>query len=121
MYCQFCGNKLEDNPNATYCPVCGNKVKGTPAVTTTQSSYRITAQYPQESNPNPALKSAIIGFVFSFAFSLVGLIISAIALKKYKLQKNQNARGLAVAGLTISIISVAFYSLYVLIILSVLL
>ena len=47
---------------------------------------------------------AIFGFVASFFMGLVGIILSAISLKKYKNQEEQKNKGLAVAGLVLSII-----------------
>lgn len=50
---------------------------------------------------------AILGFVLSFFFSLVGLIICAVALKKMKEEGNEELKGLAIAGLVIGIVSLA--------------
>lgn len=48
---------------------------------------------------------AIVGFVLSFFISLAGLIVSAIALKKYNETGYTDGKGFATAGLIISIIS----------------
>lgn len=50
---------------------------------------------------------AILGFIFSFIFSLVGLILSIIALRQIK-ETHEEGRGLATAGLIISIIKMVF-------------
>lgn len=50
---------------------------------------------------------AILGFVFAFLFSLLGLIFSIIALRQIK-TRNEEGKGLATAGLVISIIKIAF-------------
>lgn len=51
---------------------------------------------------------AIVGFVLSFFISLAGLIVSAIALKKYNETGYTDGKGFATAGLVISIICLAF-------------
>lgn len=50
---------------------------------------------------------AILGFIFSFFVSIVGLIFSIIALKQIK-EKNEEGKGLATAGLVISIVKLVF-------------
>lgn len=46
---------------------------------------------------------AILGFIFSLLFSLIGLILSILALKQIKTSQ-EGGKGLATAGLIISII-----------------
>lgn len=46
---------------------------------------------------------SIIGLVFSFIFPIVGIIISAICLNRYKTEGVTEGKGLAVAGLIIGI------------------
>jgi hypothetical protein len=48
---------------------------------------------------------AILGLVFAFVFSPLGVIFSAIGLKQIK-ERREGGRGLALAGLIISIISI---------------
>jgi hypothetical protein len=48
---------------------------------------------------------AILGLVFAFVFSPLGVVFSAIGLKQIK-QRREGGRGLALAGLIISIISI---------------
>lgn len=50
---------------------------------------------------------AILGLVFSFIFPLVGLIISIVALNKFKESGETDGKGLATAGLIIGIIMLA--------------
>lgn len=52
---------------------------------------------------------AIVGFVLSLVTGIPGLIVSAIALKKYKDSGETDGKGLAVAGLVIGIICAASY------------
>ncbi len=52
---------------------------------------------------------AIAGFILSFLCSILGLILSAVALGQInKSGGTQKGKGLAVAGIVISIISIAF-------------
>lgn len=46
---------------------------------------------------------SIIGFIFSFIFSPIGLIYSIFALRKIN-QTNQKGRGLAISGIVIGIL-----------------
>ncbi len=89
MFCKFCGKEIADD--AVVCVHCGRAVK----------------PQQEEEKSNPAKTLAILGFVFSFLFALVGLILSIIALNKYKKQEDQSCKGLATAGLIISIVSMA--------------
>lgn len=50
---------------------------------------------------------AIIGFVLSLVTTLPGLIVSAIALKKFKDSGETDGKGFAVAGLIIGIVFTA--------------
>ena len=59
-----------------------------------------TQQQPAQSNT-----LAIVGFVFAFLMPLVGLICSIIGLKKSK-ELNDNDKGLAIAGIIISVIEI---------------
>jgi len=53
---------------------------------------------------------AIAGFVTSLiACAPVGLILSAVALSQFKSDPNQKGKGLAIAGLVISLISLVFF------------
>lgn len=50
---------------------------------------------------------AILGLVLSFLIPLAGLIISAVALNKFKESGETDGKGLAMAGLIIGIIIMA--------------
>lgn len=56
---------------------------------------------------NKTNSMAILGIIFSFLFSLLGLIFSIIALKQIK-QTHEEGKGIATAGLVISIIKLFF-------------
>ncbi|MEU2348162.1 DUF4190 domain-containing protein [Modestobacter sp. NPDC049651] len=63
--------------------------------------------YPQQQQwqqqPRGTNTMAILGFVFAFVFAPVGIVLSALGLKQVK-QRNEGGRGLALAGLIISIV-----------------
>ena len=70
--------------------------------------------------PPPQQKTntmSILGLVFAFLIPLLGLIFSAIGLKQTK-QRNEGGRGLAVAGLIISIIFMVIGILVAVVVLS---
>lgn len=55
---------------------------------------------------------AIAGFVCSFFMPLLGIIFSAIGLNQTKHDKNLDGRGLAMAGLIISVVSIVLIALF---------
>ena len=66
-------------------------------------------QTDQAQGYNPVQRTngfAIAGFVVSFFVAILGIIFSAIALKQIR-ESNEGGRGLAVAGLVLSIIWIA--------------
>ena len=65
-----------------------------------QPAYGQPGYQPQKTNT-----MAILGLVFAFVFSPLGVIFSAIGLKQIK-ERREGGRGLALAGLIISIISI---------------
>lgn len=109
MFCQKCGQEVEEG--AKVCPKCGveleAKAEAQPKVAPVQPKVapaQPKVAQPVQQNENPAGNLAICGFVASFFVSLVGIILSAIALKKYKNQENKQNKGLATAGLVLSIV-----------------
>ncbi|TPW74718.1 DUF4190 domain-containing protein [Schumannella soli] len=70
---------------------------------------------PTGYTPAPAAKTntlAIVGLILAFVFSLAGLIVSIIALGQIK-QTGEGGRGLALAGLIISIASLVIGVLWI--------
>ena len=105
MYCKHCGSQIEDN--SVFCSYCGGKTSGEDNRTLFNPSQNVEQPNKQTQKPeNPAQTTAIIGLVLAFFCSIAGLIVSAIALKKYSTQENQEGKGMAIAGLILSIISV---------------
>ena len=101
MFCKFCGKEVVDD--AVICVHCGRQIK----------------HDVQKSQSSAAKTLAICGFVFSFIFALVGLILSIISLCKYKKQDDKSGKGFATAGLIISIVAIClFVLLYAIIIIT---
>ena len=100
MFCKNCGQEVDDN--AVVCPHCGVQVGKieTPASTNTEGNT-----------------IAIVGFVFSFLIALVGLICSIMG---YKNAKNNGApyKGLALAGIIISAVSMGLTALIYIIVIA---
>lgn len=98
--------------NRNYCTQCG-----TPAGSPNNTNVYNEALVPNPVNsygPKPTNGLAIAGFVLSMlgcGFP-VGLILSAVALGQFNKNPNQNGKGLAIAGLIVSIASVFFFILY---------
>lgn len=59
--------------------------------------------------PEPANGMAIAGFVCSFFFQVLGIIFSAIGLSRANKSATRKGRGLAIAGLVISIVSLVIW------------
>ena len=83
MFCKNCGKEIDDR--AVVCPNCGVQV-GTVA--------------PAENKTNVL---AIVGFIFAFIMPIVGLICSIIGRNKAP-ECGGNGRGLATAGIVISVV-----------------
>ncbi|PSL38070.1 uncharacterized protein DUF4190 [Labedella gwakjiensis] len=69
-------------------------------------------QAPQSQKTNLL---AILSLVGAFVFSLAGLILGIIALKQIK-QTGEQGRGLALAGIIISSISIVLVIIYVIVV-----
>ena len=94
MFCKNCGTQMNDN--AAFCPNCGAAANGQPA----QPAQPQTQNNPVAQEGNSI---AIVGFVFSFLIAIVGLICSIIGYNNAK--KGAPYKGLALAGIIISIVS----------------
>lgn len=91
MYCKTCGKEINDN--AYICPFCGCKTHDD--------------EVPQEAPKARKLNGlAIAGFVCSFFFAIVGLILSCIAERQCA-ERGEDGAGFAKAGKIISICELA--------------
>ncbi|MDE6189198.1 MAG: zinc ribbon domain-containing protein [Clostridia bacterium] len=88
MYCPNCGKVVDDK--AVVCPYCG--------VATGKNQVSETASNTL----------ATVGFILSFFFTVVGLICSILGYKK-SAELNGKGKGLAVAGIIISLLSIVIY------------
>lgn len=68
--------------------------------------------YPPPVQQRPTDTMAILGLVFAFVFPVLGVVFSLIGLQNVK-RDGTNGRGLALAGLWVSIASIALVVLFV--------
>ncbi|MDE6398649.1 MAG: hypothetical protein K2L51_04950 [Clostridiales bacterium] len=99
MFCKNCGSNVDEK--AVVCPHCGVQVGEMQPSKTVDRSNTI----------------AIVGFVLSFFIALAGLICSIIGYKK-AVKEGCDHKGLALAGIIISIVSMALVFLFYIIIFS---
>ena len=103
MFCRICGYELPEN--AQFCSRCGTHVE--------TSEFVPTAEESTPAEPAKYSGKAIAGFVIA----LVGIMISAIPCgiigivfsvlgKKETVELNKKGKGLAIAGLVISILDI---------------
>ncbi len=95
MFCKNCGKEIDDR--AVFCPHCGAETAVTNAVYS-------APQYPQYKDTTNNM--AVIGFILSFFIAIAGLICSIIGYKKAK-EEGLDNKGLALAGIIISSLSMA--------------
>lgn len=88
MYCRNCGKELDDR--AIICPNCGIQV----------------GELKTDNSNNDVYILAVVGFILSFMVNIAGLIVSIIAYRKCR-DEGVNGKGLALAGIIISVISLA--------------
>ena len=92
-YCRNCGQTISGE--SFVCPHCGVLVK-------------------EEQKQTKSNVMAILGFIFSFFISLLGLIFGIIGLSKSKKEPyNGDGRGLSIAAIIISCISMIFSLFFV--------
>ena len=117
MFCQKCGTQLDEN---NVCPNCGTRVTG--------SIYSKPLQKDSSSNPYADIYSgkSIAGFVMSLVglllfpipCGILGLIFSGLGMREtdeYYSYDARKGRGLAIAGIVISIMDVIFGIIYLII------
>ena len=134
MYCKNCGFKNADD--AKFCVSCGERLEQKSINANKVENY--FQSFENQNNDTASTNSdeqqrlkekkmcgmAIAGFIVSIAgffvagliCGILGLIFSAMAMKKIKADSSLTGYGFAVAGLAISIIVIVimFYSLIIL-------
>lgn len=121
MFCTKCGKEAKEGEK--FCSACGTSLTASKpsvekqneaapvqkAIQPAQRPTQTVAKPVQSSAPadDSAKNMALIGFVCAFFCQIAGIIVSAMALKKYGQQKNQDGKGLATAGLVLSIVFIA--------------
>ena len=123
MYCKYCGT--QNSEESRYCSNCGASINANAEQTISESVVQQTAgspvQQPTASQPIAKKSSgkAIAGFVLSLVglvfagivCGTLGLIFSALGMKETA-DKTRGGRGLAIAGLVISIIDIVIMFIY---------
>ena len=117
-FCVHCGSNLEEGSNV--CPNCGAKVEDVKeeVVETVVVSEPAGQSYTQQAQPvqkDPTNGLAIAGLIISLvsmilccgALSPISLILSIIGVEKKK-KKNGSGKGMAIAGIIISAITIVF-------------
>ncbi len=80
----------------------------------TQASHPAPKQQPTQLVPTKTNGLAITSLILSFFIPLVGLILAIVALSQIK-KKQEGGKGLAIAGLIISIVVMLFHFLFLMI------
>ena len=99
MYCKYCGQQINDD--AYVCVHCG----------------RVVAEQPRENKPNDVNIYAVLSLVFTFLMPVAGIVLGVIGMSDAK-KTGGNGRGLAVAGLTLSIVFIVLVILALVVYLS---
>lgn len=112
MYCRYCGKEVGD---AAWCPYCGAKQQPDNAQqqqteNNTSSNYESQNAWGEQINlstPAPRTNGfAVAGLILAFFSPLLGLIFSCIGLSKAR--EYGSGKGLAIAGIVVSILSIIF-------------
>ena len=92
-YCVYCGEQIADE--SVFCVHCGKMVGPTP----------LTQQPVKNKSLNVV---CLLGFIFSFISTIVGLILSIIGFCQVKNADDKTGKGLALAGIIISSVMIGF-------------
>ena len=96
MYCKNCGSVIDDN--AAVCPHCGVVANREKLVQSEEKTNTL----------------AVVGFILSFFIAIAGLICSIIGYRNAS-QYHGKGKGMALAGIIISTISIVFIVIYIII------
>lgn len=117
MYCNNCGKHISDDD--AFCPSCGARVAPSQSVTVIRDNKPVqpatvtyeTAPAAKQTTVDKSNMLAVIGFIMAFFVPIAGLVCSVIGYKNSK--AGADHKGLAVAGIVISSLSIAGTVLYV--------
>ncbi len=105
MFCHNCGKEIDDN--AFVCPHCGVIVGNKDAANgTNANSANTNATNGTNAQTTGSNTIATVGFVLSFFIAIAGLICSIIGYRNAP-QYGGKGKGLALAGIIISAVSMA--------------
>ncbi len=121
MFCPNCGNEVPDENK--FCPNCGAKLREADETSkNTDTAEPFAEPFAGQSHPTdntqpnnqaydprysqqPVAKQntfALLGFIFSFFVSVVGLVLSIIGYRKADTECRGDGKSLALAGIIIS-------------------
>ena len=106
MFCKKCGAELDRS--ASFCPYCGEKV------TVEEEHVKVNLGYDAPKS-NKTCTKALVGFIVAMAgiiiaaipCGIVGLVFSIMGKKEVE-AKGLKGRGLAIAGIVVAIVDIAF-------------
>ena len=113
MFCTNCGSEISDG--TTFCPNCGAYAEPAPRAGGAPQTPYYSQQPVVQKQTNTI---AIVGFVLSFFIAIAGLVCSIIGYKKAP-QYHGDGKGLATAGIVISIVEIVLGILWIIITISV--
>ena len=93
MICKHCGKENIDN--ARFCAFCCNKLPGN----NEQTQSKIVSQSKKKTD-----NFSIAGFVLSFLSPILGIVFSSLGYRQA--HQEHSPKGLAIAGVIISIVSI---------------
>ena len=100
IYCKNCSKELQGN--ATFCANCGTHTNATPIQA--QPVYVVGQTPPSKKTNGLAISGFVLGcvaFITMGITSVIGFILSVISLRIIK-QRQQDGRGLAIAGIVLN-------------------
>lgn len=131
-FCPNCGSEVQDG--ASFCTSCGGKLPQDESLNQENSGDSIFGFEDQSTNSNPTYNNqntyqnqttnqnqnnaqvepqktnsmCLVGFILSFFFSLIGIIVSCVGLSQLKKNPNEKGKGMAIAGIVIGSVGLVF-------------
>jgi len=120
MFCKYCGNKIDEGNK--FCTACGAKVEERQEDELDAVVESIEQSTAQEQPKKKLQGLGLAGFIVSLSSmiffgtplllitAIVGLILSAVALKKFN-KETHKLKGFAISGLVIGIVIIGIFLL----------